>query len=387
MKIAILTQPLGKNYGGMIQAFALQKVLKKMGHEVVTIDRQAADRGMVHDSLRLMYRGMKKITGKRKAPVNIERYYPLIFKNSHSFIDNNINLTERICSTQNLKKHFLNNSYDAVVVGSDQTWRPKYSPDIYNFYLDFMDGENVKRVAYASSFGVDNWEYSAEETRKCAELAQKFNAISVRETSGIELCDRHLGVKSECVLDPTLLLEKEDYLELIGDRYNKEAGEGVFTYWLDGSDEKRAVSEQLATHLNTYTYQCQAKLGLSSSASSKLEDYMMPPVEDWLASFANAEFVLTDSFHGMVFSIIFGKPFFVIINKKRGAARFNSLLGRLGLDMCSLESTNELFKLAISKDFDFITAIEKLESLKEFSKLFLIESLNENNIVGISVNQ
>ncbi|UTW10633.1 polysaccharide pyruvyl transferase family protein [Marinobacterium rhizophilum] len=332
MKIAIMTQPLGKNYGGMMQAFALQKVLKNMGHEVVTIDRQPAGHGIVHNSLRLIYRSIQKIKGKRKAPVNIERHYPLIFNNPHGFIKNNIKISESFFSTEKLKSHFSNNSYDAVVVGSDQTWRPRYSPDIYNFYLDFLSCNNVKRVAYASSFGVDSWEYSAEETKRCAELAKQFDAISVRETSGIELCDKYLGVKSEFVLDPTLLLEKEDYLELIGDRYRNDAGEGVFTYWLDRSDEKRVAAEQLANQLNTYSYQCQAKNSINSLNSSNLKNYKMPPVEDWLASFAKASVVLTDSFHGMVFSIIFQKPFVVVVNKERGASRFISLLNKLGLE-------------------------------------------------------
>lgn len=124
-----------------------------------------------------------------------------------------------IDSTSSLRKYFKKNRYDAVIVGSDQTWRPKYSPNIYDFYLDFISKDKrIKRIAYASSFGVDDWEYSAEETKKCAKLSKLFDGISVREQSGIDLCKDHLGVDSELALDPTLLLNKDDYVTLIGDR-------------------------------------------------------------------------------------------------------------------------------------------------------------------------
>ena len=330
MKIAIMTQPLGRNYGGMMQAYALQKVLKDMGHEVVTINHHAPSKGAVYSLARLGFRLLKKVTGERKQPVNFEKHYSYIFKDTQAFVDQHITQSEYIDNDADLKAHFDKNSYDAVIVGSDQTWRPMYSPNIYNYYLDFLEHDTkIKKIAYASSFSVDTWEYSAEQTHRCAELAKWFDAISVREQSGIELCEKYLGVESECVLDPTLLLDKEDYLALIGDKYKGSQGEGVFTYFLDTNEEKESAAEQLAEKLDTFTYKSQAKVSLSAQSSSNVEDYRMPAVEEWLASFANAEFVVTDSFHGMVFSMIFEKPFIIVTNKERGAARFLSLLSQL----------------------------------------------------------
>lgn len=372
MKIAIMTQPLGRNYGGIMQAYALQKVLKDMGHEVVTINHHAPAKSALYNLTRLGFRILKKATGKRKQPINFEKHYNYIFKDTQAFIDKYITQSEYIDNDAALKAHFAKHNYDAVIVGSDQTWRPMYSPNIYSYYLDFLEHDTkIKKIAYASSFGVDTWEYSDEQTRRCAELAKLFDAISVREQSGVDLCSKYLGVESECVLDPTLLLDKEDYLALIGDRYKGAQGEGVCTYFLDTNEEKESAAEQLAEKLGTYTYKCYANVSVSQPTSANVEDYKMPPVEEWLASFANAEFVLTDSFHGMVFSIIFEKPFLVVVNKKRGAARFESLLTKLdGLDYL-IEDIAGIVKCSVSKHELEGIIKEKLYELKFFSLEFL----------------
>jgi len=383
MKIAIMTQPLGRNYGGIMQAFALQKVLRDMGNEVITIDRhrsQPKQRSFLYKSAKLSYRFLRKVTGKRKAAINFESHFEFFFQDNQNFIDTNVVQSEYIDNDNDLKKHFAHNNYDAVIVGSDQTWRPKYSPNIYNYYLDFLEGnKNIRRIAYASSFGVDNWEYSVEETIKCAKFATLFDAISVREKSGINLCKTYLGVDSEFTLDPTLLLEKEDYVKLMGNRYKSSKGKGVFAYVLDNNEDKIAAASYVAEKLQTYTYKCQAKRKISDLGSSNLNDYKMPALQDWLASFANAEFIVTDSFHGVVFSIIFEKPFLAIVNKDRGAARFESLLKQIGgLDRLIYDPTS------INKGMTKVRNIEPLKKealylLKKESINFLVKNLKNDN--------
>lgn len=377
MKIAIMTQPLGKNYGGIMQAYALQKVLKDMGHSPITIDYQTKERGFIYKKVRLAYRLAKKATGKRKVPINLESKIGYLTKHNQEFINANIVQSKYINESKKLKKHFKKNSYDAVIVGSDQTWRPKYSPNIYDFYLDFISKDKrIKRIAYASSFGVDDWEYSREETKKCAKLAKDFDAISVREQSGVDLCKEYLGVNSELVLDPTLLLEKEDYLALIGDRYKSGKSEGVFTYFLDKNEDKKKAAEYIANELSSRVYSCQAKHSLGDLNSNKLEDYKMPAVQDWLASFANAEFILTDSFHGMVLSIIFEKPFITIVNKERGASRFESFLSLLGLSHRMIDNLSDFDESLLVNDIDYNSIKHKIEDLREVSIGFLKTNLN-----------
>lgn len=377
MKIAIMTQPLGKNYGGIMQAYALQKVLKDMGHSPITIDYQTKERGFIYKKVRLAYRLAKKATGKRKVPINLESKIGYLTKHNQEFINANIVQSKYINESKKLKKHFKKNSYDAVIVGSDQTWRPKYSPNIYDFYLDFISKDKrIKRIAYASSFGVDDWEYSREETKKCAKLAKDFGAISVREQSGVDLCKEYLGVNSELVLDPTLLLEKEDYLALIGDRYKADKSEGVFTYFLDKTEDKKKAAEYIANELGSRVYSCQAKHSLGDLKSNKLEDYKMPAIQDWLASFANAEFILTDSFHGTVLSIIFEKPFITIVNKERGASRFESFLSLLGLSHRMIDNLSDFDESLLVNDIDYNSIKHKIEDLREVSIGFLKTNLN-----------
>lgn len=375
MRVAIMTQPLGGNYGGIMQAWALQKILKDLGHEPVTIDRQPSPSSMRYRIFRFLYRFLLKVSGRRKAPVKFEKYLPIILNRTRGFIGSHIVMSEPLYSTKQIKKHFDAGNYQAVIVGSDQTWRPKYSPCIYNYFLDFIEDKDVTRIAYASSFGVDQWEFSEEETRVCAGLSRKFNAIGVREISGVDLCRNHLNVDALNVLDPTILVDKESYLELIGKDRIKGASEGIFTYFLDKTAEKIEMAGRLGEELDEPVLSCQAKYSLNEDFSD-ISGYMMPDVKDWLSGFANAKFVLTDSFHGMVFSLIFQKPFYVIKNKERGAARFSSLLSICGLEDRILDEDQILDYTRLARGLKTLNIGDKwASSMIEKSVQFLTDSL------------
>lgn len=374
MKIAIMTQPLGRNFGGMMQAFALQRKLSQMGHEVRTIDRYSVVNKNYRYYARIIYNSLLKLLGKRKSPVNINKHIDYIFSSGRYFVKNNINVSESIFDNNQLVNHFKENAYDVTIVGSDQTWRPRYSPNIYNYYLDFLESNSkIRKISYASSFGVDYWEYSSEETAKCKSLVQRFDAVSVREESGINLCREYLNIDATCVLDPTLLLNKQDYISLLGDVNTKN--EGVYTYWLDKSDEKLKLTHAVSSIMNTYNFKCQANNSLTDENVGNIDDFKMPKVTDWLSGFANAEFILTDSFHGMVFSIIFEKQFFVVVNKERGAARFESLLSKLGLLERMIDQPEKFYNFNSISKIDYSEVSARLAVLRESSIDFLSVSL------------
>ncbi len=324
MKVAILTHPLGRNYGGIMQAWAFQKVLRRMGVEPVTIDRRSDSPNIIQRSQQICSRVLKKVTGKRMAPINFESHLPTILHNNHLFVSKSMNLSESINSSDDLRVHFARHDYDAVIVGSDQIWRPKFTPNMGEYYLDFLKQKDMKRVAYAASFGVDSWEYNKRQTVIYSDLVKKFNSISVREDSAVDMCSRFLGVNATHVLDPTLLLSKADYCDLIGDERLEKESKGVYTYFLDKSVLKDEMSNQIANRISQPVYSCQPKYNLNEDYSD-ISGYVFPDIRDWLSGFANSKFVLTDSFHGMVFSILFEKPFLVVTNSGRGAARFKSL--------------------------------------------------------------
>ena len=177
---------------------------------------------------------------------------------------------------------------------------------------------NIPKIAYAASFGVDDWEYTSEQTKYCAELVKQFNAISVREMSGIDLCKKYLNVDAINVLDPTLLLNKSDYTCLC---QNIPIDEERFllVYVLDEDEQKYSYIEAFAKQKGLLIKQIHAENKVSLS------------IEEWLALFRDAAYVVTDSFHGTVFSILYQKDFISLINMGRGASRFESLLTKLQL--------------------------------------------------------
>lgn len=375
MKVAIMTQPLGANYGGIMQAWALQQILKRAGHEPVTIDRRSDAKGPIYNAARLSYRTLQKILGKRQAPVNFERYLPYIQKNTKAFIGQHLSMSEQLDSTAKLKTHFEREDYDAVIVGSDQTWRPRYSPNIKNYFLDFLEDSDIRKIAYASSFGVDDWEFTEEQTRLCSALIKRFDVLGVRERSGVGLCQRYFGVNATHVLDPTLLIQKKSY-ELLYKSEANSRNSGVYTYILDPLPWKQRVAEVVKNKLGEPLYNCQSKKNVSSITLSDYADCVMPSVESWLEGFSNSAFVITDSFHGTVFSIIFNKPFISLVNPSRGASRFYSISEQLGLSHRFMSGFNDqLLDAVLAGDIDYENVNKKLAELRNISNEFLTNAL------------
>ena len=311
MKVGIITQPLDHNYGGILQNYALQNVLIKNNIDSITLDYLPGKQSLFRYILSCIKTCLLSFTSRKRSfyKWNSEDVYRK--KIFDDFVKKNIVKTKIIRKYQS--KWIGLNELDALVVGSDQVWRPKYNYRLADVYLKFSKGLFIKRIAYAASFGVDNWEYTPRQTRVCSALAQKFDAISVREESGVKLCKEHLGVDATWVLDPTLLLKKEDYLPICKDiPICTEKYLAVYVL-----DENEQVTE---------TYEKEAvKRGLvvkKFHADSK----STLTIPEWLAMFRDASYVVTDSFHGTVFSIIFGKEFKCLYNKSRGSARFDSLL-------------------------------------------------------------
>lgn len=320
MRIGIITQPLHTNYGGLLQNYALQQTLKRLGHEPMTLDQgnTAIPQWRIIASciktflLKLIGRGGKRqylsrITEERKAYIR---------QHTNRFIEKYIAHTEPFKYVEEFRSYTVNNQLNALVVGSDQVWRPIYNQNVLCSFLDFAKGLKLKRMAYAASFGVDYWEFNQQQTQQAQELIRDFDAVSVREHSGIDLCRKYLYCDAVHVLDPTMLLDKEDYIRLVEEENEPVSKGNLFTYILDESDEKRCIIEKVALELDLQPF----------SSMPKNRTDVFPPVTQWLRAFMDAKFVVCDSFHGAVFSIIFNKPFLIIGNKERGMTRFNSLL-------------------------------------------------------------
>jgi len=371
MKVSILTQPLGRNYGGLLQAYALQSCLKKLGCDVETLDRRA------HASKRALAKRytinvIRLLLGRIKS-IPTARRQSQVFKDLAEFRDKRLLMSPTITSEHELRDYYRTRNFDVFLVGSDQVWRPRYSPSILNFYLDFLDDikSSAKRIAYAASFGVDDWEYTSELTEKCKGLAQQFDAISVRESAAVDLCKEKLGVSAQCVVDPTLLLEPADYEPLIKGCGENANADCILSYVLDPAPEKRSIADSAGSTLGVKVFSIKPEYSVTQVRAKDLGTCRFPSVESWLQAFRDARFVVTDSFHGTVLSILFNKPFIAVGNSARGMARFESLLSQFGLTERLVESSNEVSPELILREIDWDAVDNKRNALASVGHQFL----------------
>lgn len=375
MKIGILTLPLHTNYGGILQAYALQTVLVSLGHEVILLNKERVPQ----------LTGLKKIIVQssrfikkyifRMKQVNIHweeqcltKYKVLSYK-TQQFIDKYINnaLNDKLSSIREAQYNL-----DVIVVGSDQIWRPVYIGNtlrdtVKNAYLGFTEGWNIKRISYAASFGTEDWEYSQKETELVRKLIKKFNAVSVREESGVRLCKEHFSVDAIHVLDPTMLLDKDAYELLIDSNDKVIHHKGVFmNYILEKNEQTDSLINRISKQKGLEPY----SMNISDVADGILmQDY----VEQWLCGFSDADFIVTDSFHACVFSILFRKPFVVLGNKNRGYSRFLSLMRMFGLEDNLISNVDEY---DANKSYEIpMCTYDYLEDLREQSLQYLKISL------------
>lgn len=242
MKIGILTLPFNNNYGGLLQCYALQKFLKEEGHEVYVIKHHISKpktfASKINDAIKI-------ITGKK-------RKYKKQIASMQQFEKQYFQETHPICSTEeykSLKKY----NFDALIVGSDQVWRFQYTKENFSeYFFNFAKGWNIKRFAFAASFGVDTWDLKASDTKKLQDLCKIFNKISVRELTGIKLCKENLHCDAIHLLDPTFLLSPDEYRLLYDNKILKDNTLAV--YLLDISPSKmdavKKISQQMQLNPN-----------------------------------------------------------------------------------------------------------------------------------------
>ena len=239
-----------------------------------------------------------------------------------------------------------------------------------SYYLDFLDDvPSVRRIAYAASFGCDQPNFGTK-TEHYGELIRKFDMVSVREDDAVSFCERIAGIHAEHVVDPTLLLSSADYEAVATPKCNG----GPVGYFLAGTKHFRSLLGEVSRRLG-------ATFTILPTASDKVDDLFpepIPSVEDWIGTIATANCVLTDSFHGTVFAILFRKPF-VSLDNGSGAGRIRSLLQLLGMEdrllgaSLNADSAIELLQRPISEE-----AYARLESATDRSRSFLESTLYFN---------
>lgn len=356
MKIGILTFQWAhnRNFGASLQSYACMTLLKKFYKKVKVID---------------FYKQSSKSSIKMKIQSSLESKY---FKEYNQKF---LSLTSKMENFEGLKK--LNNEFDTFVVGSDQVWRGIWNLDSKtHYFFDFVD-DDKRKIAYAASFGVDYWEGDKKLTEEIKPLIKRFDHISVREESGIDICKNTFGVDDAvCVLDPTLMISKEDYQPILDDWKDKShlKKKYIAHMLLDDTEELKKESQNIANYLK-------ADINYIKGKYKKIlwkKYFSYNKVSQWLTYLKDAELVITDSFHCTVFSIIFHKKFVVVANPMRGIARLETLLSKVGLEDRFFTDIKDVMKSRIlNKEIDYNEVEKKLAVHRKYSMDFLKKALED----------
>lgn len=367
MKIALVTIHKANNYGALLQAYALQQILSTFGAvELVDYDNPYLSVSLHPVRLSFTFHGLLGI-GK-----DLCRFFPRyrLVKKFRRFIDERFIMTASY--TQN---ELLNNKlsgYDYYVVGSDQVWnaacvsRKKLLDPVY--FLEFAP-DGAKKISYASSIG--GYVYSEQERLDVKKYLKSFLAVSVREKNTQQYLTG-LGVEMvEHVLDPTLMLDRSQWRTLFEKRTLPMRY--ILLYTVPKVGMVRSAVDYFSAKLGLKVIAIDQGLTAGAHVDKHIRD---AGPEDLLSLFAGAEFVVTDSFHGVCFSINFERPF-VALSPGVHANRVESLLAQVGLS--DQYAGNELDFAGISVDVDFSIPRVRLAQARESSLQFLRKALCSSN--------
>lgn len=365
--IGIQTPHYAPNYGAQLQAFALGLAIKDIGYPIEYINRRPAFDGIFKNCIAEFLHTIELKT-RLKGFLAFEKQYlqPQ---------------TKALFTNEDYSK-LETNRYKAIVVGSDQIWRDDYfySSFEYSPYLYYVPNGETKKIAYAASFGKDSCNHPLKRQNKITGFMKDFHAISVRENSGVNILKETFGINNGVwVADPTLLHTGQSYIDYFNLSYKQP--QNLVTYLLGRDDGKMKKVKAISEDLNVN------KVDIYKSDSFRFVNHRIrvflnrfksvPSVFAWLDLILNAKYVLTDSFHGMVFCILFHKQFVVLNNEKGGTERYISLLGKIGLEdrLLAWNTDNKTIQHKMLEPIDYISADIKLNEFRLFSKNFLIDAL------------
>lgn len=384
-KIGLLTLPLHTNYGGILQILALQQHLQELGHATVLLERDS--KGPLKNRFVIWAANIVPSAFLKNARLSDKTNKPKRFWDGFARFKGRIRQRQmRTVHAAFIKQYFPTRSglryssdgmrkavqdfkLNAAIVGSDQVWRLSYQPHdcVGDYFLEFVGQPTVKRISYAASFGNSDWVYSAE-TQHVKECLSRFDAVSVRERSGVSICQNTFERDdAQMVLDPTMLVEPAFYETVMSPSRSDETQTTLLTYVLDFDADHPDLDETVAKHISP---DCVVQSLVLDGAQK------MVSIPTWLRAFKDADYVLTDSFHGMVFSILFKKNFIAIVNKKRGADRFVSLLSQLGLED-RLVNNDDVGAIPekMQQPIDYEAVESRLNTSRAASKQFLANAL------------
>ncbi len=315
------------NYGAILSAYAIQQFFAEEGLDCVLLNYN------IH---------------------NWKESFAQDFKQTY------LKLTHKINSISDLKD--LNNCTDLFIAGTDQVFRYEYIRKVLPVYTLAYTNLNKKRIAFSASFGTDSfntkYKYVRYFFKKCL---QRFDAVSVREASGIKLCKENFNLDVQNILDPVFLINKT-YWDKLAEKASIDVNNKIVSYILDETEEVSQIYDFLKTKYKKDVI--------------KLLDTEKTP-EEFLSSIRDSEYFITDSFHGVCFALIFNKKVICLVNESRGGSRFENLIQKFGIDSIfyknfqEIKSCDNLFK---TPDTEHIQAVITKE--RTFARDWLKNKVN-----------
>lgn len=381
MKIGVITIEQVNNYGAELQATATIKVLQGMGYEAEIIDycyyknwnfkdtRISAPFVPMSAKGRLMYWVKYRLVNRIVAKI-LPMLYSTVRRRIRRFEDFhkiNTRMSKRYLSMPELYQTKMD--YDVYVVGSDQVWNPSASSSIEPYFLTFAPKE-AKKISYASSFGVSNIPASLYEKYK--KLLSNIDSLSVREQTGVCLVKALTGRDATCVLDPTLLLNKDQWGNIML-AYPHMPSRYILVYQLLPSETLPSLAKKLSEEMDCPVYYL-AKRAYAVNAPKGMRVIKDAGPAEFLWLIKNASCVVTNSFHGTAFSVNFNVPFYSVLDSKRkGNARIVSLLESVDLMNRIVFEGTEIPKFSV---YESAPVQQKIEGMRADSMSFLKKALD-----------
>ena len=345
-RIGILTFHFSNhNYGALLQTYASVVMLRERGFEPTVIN-------LITDEVL----NCKSI---------FTSFTNLLFPNPfEKFRKKFIPRTNFIANEKALSD--LNDVFDVFYTGSDQVWRQEFAQEkLMHYFLNFVD-ESKLRISYAASFGKDELDIDSRLINVIKNNLKKFNAISVREDSGVVICKTHFDVTAIKVLDPTLMLDINDYAPIIYSEKNKKKFHKYIAYYeLTHSIGESDNASKIASILDLPLFNIYKK-----KVNLPVIDSIFSSISNWLFNISQSDYVVTNSYHCMIFAILYKKDFIVLGSEFGGNSRVISLLESLEISNRFFTNFNEI-EIRELKPIDYDLVYDKLSLLRFHSSEFI----------------
>lgn len=359
-KIGIVTFHEPNNYGANLQAYALQKFIEELGYDAKIIDYRNKTISNTNKLIKIKSGIGNLIKSMMLLPKNIARR-----KNFESFKKRNYILTKAYNNKAELEQD--KNDFDVFISGSDQIWNTKITKTIDDIYtLNFNSGD-ARKISYASSIG--NGDITNGETKELAKRIEKYENIAVREESAKELLNKYIDKKIKVVVDPTLLLNSKQWEKIKRDTKIKE--EYILLYTIIENNKLFEIANKLSdlTGLKIVTLR-----RTNLKTKNVLKNMYTSGPDQFIDLFKNATYVVTSSFHGTVFSIIFNKKFFVNYGGAENK-RVDNILNICNLQERLIKSEEQLNTNIINSQINYENVNRILEEERNKSREYLIDAL------------